>query len=138
MLTSAKSLFAAGLVATVLLSSCLQDDIAPTIALRNAAGDTIVGDTLTATLNTVLTLVSSTRDDQDLGEVAYYQGYPDDMELRIDYAAPIDLTNRIREVFVDLSFPDSLYASGDFGTFRVYAEDREGNVTELFKRIRVQ
>ncbi len=126
-----------GLALSVFLSSCLQDDVAPIVSLRNAAGDTISSDTIQTGLNTILTIVSVTVDDQDLKDVSYFQGYPDASELQIDYAAAIDLTNRRREVFIDLSVPDSLYASGEFGTFRVRAEDMEGNVTELVKKIRV-
>ncbi len=130
-------IFSAGLLLSVFLTSCLTDEVAPNISLRNAAGDTITSDTLTIGLNEILTVVSITEDDQDISTVEYFQGYPNASELPIDYAAPIDLTNRRHEVFVDLSFPDTLYISGEFGTLRVRAEDREGNVSELSKRIRV-
>ena len=131
-------LLVVGLTVSVFMTSCLTDEVAQIVSLRNAAGDTITSDTIQANLNTILTIVSDVVDDQDLLEVSYFQGYPDAIELQIDYALPIDLTNRKREVFVDLSFPDTLYSSGDFGSISVRAEDMEGNVTELFKKIRVQ
>jgi hypothetical protein len=117
------------------LASCIQDDVAPIVVLRNAGGDTITADTIGGTLNTILTIISDARDEQDLLDVTYTQSYPDTADAVIDYAAPIDLTNRKREVFVDISLPDSLYTAGSFGAITVRAEDMEGNVTEVRKTI---
>ncbi len=129
---------ATALVLAVGLSSCLTDEVAPNIILRNASGDTIRGDTLTGMLNSVLTLVAETTDDQDILDVSYFQGYPGLIEEQINYAIPIELTNRRHEVFVDLSFPDSLYNSNDVSSIRVKAEDRSGNVSEISALILVQ
>ena len=123
------------------ISSCITDEVAPIVVIRDAAGDTLDIDTVVAISNTVITFISDVRDDQDLADVAYYQGLIDPdlgFENQIDYSVPIFLTNRKKEVQVDLSLPDSLYASGSFGTFRVRAEDMEGNVTEVIKYIDVQ
>jgi hypothetical protein len=134
-----RNLFGGILLAlSVLLSSCLTDEVAPNIFLRAASGDTIQSDTIQVTLNSTLTLVSVTTDDQDLREVLYYQGFPEGLEQEIPYSDGIQLTNRIREVFVDLPFPDSIFEAGGVSSFRVMAEDNAGNVSELFKLIRIQ
>lgn len=73
--------------------------------------------------------------------VEYFRSYSDSVgvliEEQIDYAAPILLTNRHKEAFVDISLPDSLYEIGGFGAVRVRAEDNAGNVTEVQKTITI-
>jgi hypothetical protein len=113
-----------------LLSSCLEDEIAPIIQIRSAAGDTISNDTVTALSNTVLTVIADTRDDQDLLGVRYFHKANDSLTLELEYAAPIFLTNRANEVQVDLSLPDSVFDVGKLSEFTVRAEDMGGNVTE--------
>lgn len=117
------------------LSSCIQDEVNPIVVLRSASGDTINADTINGTLNGILTLISDVRDDQELGSVTYTQGYPDTVPLPIEYAAAIDLTNRKREVFLDISLPDSMYTAGSFGSIEVVAEDEAGNSTSVRKTI---
>lgn len=128
------------LVVLVGFSSCITDEIPPVIELYTSTGDTIDYDTISGPINTVITLISKTTDLQDLGEVSYFQTWGDSLntEVQIDYAAPILLTNRHQEVFIDLSLPDSLYSSGNVTFFRITAVDAEGNSTEVVKRLDVQ
>ncbi|MFT7588289.1 MAG: hypothetical protein ACI959_000496 [Limisphaerales bacterium] len=126
------------LVVLVGFSSCITDEIDPTIEIFTDVGDTIDFDTIPAQINTVLTLISKTTDLQDLGDVNYFQTWGDFTEVQIEYAAPILLTNRHREVFIDLSLPDSLYAVDDVRAFRISAEDAEGNSAELIKYIKIE
>jgi hypothetical protein len=130
-----RALPVAALLASVGLTSCIQDEVNPIVILRSAGGDTITADTISGSLNGVLTIISDVRDDQELEAVTFAQGYPDTVDLPIDYAAPIDLTNRKSEVFLDLSLPDSLYTAGSIGSVIVTAEDAAGNTTTVRKTI---
>ncbi len=126
---------AAALLLGLGLTSCIQDEVNPIVVLRTAAGDTIDADTINGTLNNILTIISDVRDDQELETVTYTQGYPDTVPLPIEYAAAIDLTNRKREVFLDISLPDTMYSAGSVGSIEVMAEDAGGNTTTVRKTI---
>lgn len=119
-------------VLVTVTSSCIQDEVGPIVHFKNDAGDTITGDTLSGNLNDILSFIGDTRDDQDLGEVQYLLTLGDLVDEPIPYSDPIFLTNRQREVRFDIPLIDTLFESGQFGSFTISATDMEGNNTTDF------